>query len=32
MTSKEIHENMVQILVDDSFSYVTVKKWTAEFN
>ena len=30
MTPKEIHEDMVQILAEDSPSYETVKKWAAE--
>lgn len=31
MTPKEIHEDMVQTLAEDSPSYATVKKWAAEF-
>ena len=31
ITSKEIHEDMVQILSEDSLSSVTVKKWAIEF-
>ena len=31
MTPKEIHEDMVQTLDDDSPSYSTIKKWAAEF-
>ena len=31
MTSKEIHENLVQILVEDFSSYATMKKWAERF-
>ena len=31
MTPKEIHDDMVQTLAEDSPSYATVKKWAAEF-
>lgn len=31
VTPKEIHEDMVQTLVEDSPSYTTVKKWATEF-
>ena len=31
MTPKEIHEDMVKTLDDDSPSYSTIKKWAAEF-
>ena len=31
MTSSEIHENLVQILSENSPSNVTEKNWTVEF-
>ena len=31
MTSKEIHEDMIQILAEDSPFYAAVKKWATEF-
>ena len=31
MSPKEIHEDMVQTLGEDSPSYSTIKKWAAEF-
>ena len=31
MTPKKIHEDTVQILVKDSSSYASPKKWVAEF-
>uniref|UniRef100_A0A8C4VJ42 Transposase n=1 Tax=Gopherus evgoodei TaxID=1825980 RepID=A0A8C4VJ42_9SAUR len=31
LTPKEIHEDLVATVVDDTSSYATVKKWAAEF-
>ena len=31
MTSKEIYDDIVQIIAEDSFSYITVKRSTEEF-
>ena len=32
MSPREIHEDMVHTLREDSLSYATVKRWSAEFN